>query len=307
MFAWWCMRDLTDVKYKRPIGWNTKGLLTYAGEKKDIYFLYRCFLRPEVPTVHITSQQYFIRRGVVDNGIKAYSSAAKLTLTLNGETVSSLENGQYSQSNGRRVENVFYWKVPLHTGKNIAVVSDGAGHADSSVIYFYGTNGLPELPVQNPLVADLQTSNPANHAYFMDMPVHAQWPIYYDLDSTADNTFAEIPDEVKGAKWIALRRVTKKGLCTSLSFKVTRPATVFVMTTKLDQSPSFPISAGFKGVGRPDLMWRNNSLTLESAQLFARDISAGEVVNIPEPDRDEIVLLREKGSETGSTAMNLNE
>lgn len=307
MFAWWCMRDLTDVKYKRPVGWNTKGLLTYAGEKKDIYFLYRCFLRPEVPTVHIASQQYFLRQGAVDNGIKAYSSTAKLTLTLNGETVSTLENGQYSQSNGRHVNNVFYWKTPLHTGKNIAVVSDGSGHTDSAVIYFYGTNGLPELPVANPLVADLQTSNPANRAYFMDMPVRAQWPIYYDLDSTADNTLAELPDEVKGAKWIALRRVTKKGLPTDVSFKLTRPATVFVMTAKLAQAPAFLTGASFNEVTKPDLMWRNNNLTLEPAQLFSREASAGEVVRIPEPDRDEIVLVKERGGETGLTAVNLNE
>ena len=59
MLTCWTMRDFTDAKYKKPVGWNTKGLLTYAGDKKDVYYLYRCFLRPTEPTVHITSQRYF--------------------------------------------------------------------------------------------------------------------------------------------------------------------------------------------------------------------------------------------------------
>jgi beta-galactosidase len=293
MFAWWTMRDFNDVKYKKPIGWNTKGLLTYAGDKKDVYYLYRCFLRPTEPTVHITSQRYFIRNGAVDNGIKAYSSAAKLTLVLNGEIISTLANGSYAQTNGRRVDNVFFWKTPLHTGKNVAEVSDGNGHTDSAVIYFYGANGLPELPVTNPLVTDLQTSNPNNHAYFMDMPAQAQWPVYYDLDSTADNSFDALPAEIAGAKWIALRRVTKPGQETDLSFKLTRPATVFIMATRTDNAPAFLTDAGFKEVSVPDLVWRDNKLMLVPAQLFSRAAAAGETVHLAPADRDAIILLKE--------------
>ena len=237
MFTWWILRDFTDGKYKsgkERCGWNTKGLLTYAGDKKDVYYLFRCFLRPNEPTVRLTSKQYFLRRGAVDNGIKAYSSAAKLTLTLNGKVVSSQENGNYTQNDGHHVDHVFFWKTPLNTGKNEVSVSDESGHTDSAVIYFYGENGLPQLPVKNPLVTDLRTSNPANPAYFMDMPVQAQWPIYYDLDSTADNSFDSLPGEIEGAKWIALRNVTKEGQATDLSFKLTRPATILVMTTRQD-------------------------------------------------------------------------
>jgi beta-galactosidase len=296
MFSWWTMRDMTDVKYKKPIGWNTKGLLTYAGDKKDIYYLYRCFLRPNEPTVHLASQRYFIRTGAVDNGIKAYSSAAKLTLALNGETISTLTNGSYTQTNGRHVDNVFFWKTPLHTGKNLATVSDGAGHSDSAVIYFYGTNGLPELPA-NPLATDLRTSNPNNRAYFMDMPVQAQWPIYYDLDSTADNSFDALPAEIAGAKWIALRRGTKSGQETDLSFKLTRPATVFVMATKRETVPAFLAEAGFKEISKTGLVWRDNNLMLVPAQLFSRRAQAGEVIHLAPPDRDEIVLVKEWASD----------
>jgi len=80
MFTWWTMREFHDSKYKRMI--NSKGLLTYGGDKKDSYYLMRCFLRPSEPTVHLTSQRYFIRTGAATNGIKAYSNAPKLTLTL---------------------------------------------------------------------------------------------------------------------------------------------------------------------------------------------------------------------------------
>ena len=293
MFCWWTLRDFTDTKYKKPVGWNTKGLLTYAGDRKDVYYLYRCFLRTNVPTVHITSQRYFIRTGAADNGIKAYSSAPRLTLTLNGETISTLANGSYTQTNGRRVDHVFFWPAPLHTGKNTATVDDGAGHADSAVIYFYGTNGLPELPVAHPLVTDLHTSNPANCAYFMDMPVQAEWPVYYDLDSTADNSFATLPPIIENARWIALRRLTKAGQATDLSFKLTRPATVYVVATRQASAPAFLTAAGFKDISAPDFVWRNNDLMLVSAQLFSRAAAAGETIHLAAPDRDAIVLLKE--------------
>jgi hypothetical protein len=293
MFAWWTLRDFTDRKYKQPIGWNTKGLLTYAGFKKDVYYLYHCFLRPDEPTVHITSQLYFLRRGAADNGIKAYSSAASLTLTLNGRKISTLANGKYAQGNGRRVDHVFFWPVPLHTGKNVATIDDGAGHSDSAVIYFYGPNGLPEIPVPNPLVTDLKTSNPANRACFMDMPVQAQWPIYYDLDSTADNSFAALPAAIEDAKWIALRRVTKPEQATDLSFQLTRPATIFVMATRTEAAPDFLAGAGFKEVALPELVWRDNNLMLVSAQLFSRYAAAGEVINLAKFDRNAIVMLKE--------------
>jgi hypothetical protein len=127
----------------------------------------------------------------------------------------------------------------------------------------------------------------------MDMPVQAQWPIYYDLDSTADNSFDTLPAAVEGAKWIALRRVTKAGQETDLSFKLTQPATIFVMATKRVDAPTFLTDAGFKEIASPDLVWRDNNLMLVSAQLFSRQYAAGEVVHLAQADRDEIVLVKE--------------
>ena len=131
------------------------------------------FLRPNEPTVHITSKRYFLRQGAVDNGIKVYSNAANVTLTLNGQKVSTLANGQYIIPNGpwvlhpdgkrnssavepapaadaprpyepEKVDNVFYWPVPLRTGKNVVTATDDRGHSDTATIYFYGKDGLPE-------------------------------------------------------------------------------------------------------------------------------------------------------------------
>ena len=127
----------------------------------------------------------------------------------------------------------------------------------------------------------------------MDMPVQTQWPIYYDLDSTADNSFDALPEQIQGAKWIAMRRVTRPGQESDLSFKLTRPATVFVMATKTDATPSFLADAGFKEVSTSPLVWRDNNLQLVSAQLFSRQAVAGEIIRLAQPDRDEIVLLKE--------------
>jgi beta-galactosidase len=293
MFLWWIMRDFNNPRYKGSVGWNTKGLMTYAGERKDVYYLYRCFLRPTEPTVRLTSQCYFLRQGSVTNGIKAYSNAKRLTLVVNGEKASTLENGQYKHGNGRRVDNVFYWPAALRTGRNVVQVSDEAGHADSAVLYFYGKGGAPEVLAGKPLVTGLKTSNPKNQAYYMDMPVRAQWPFYYDLDSTADNSFDALPEAVRGATWITTRRLTQKGQESSLEFTLTRAAKVYVMCAKSEKAPAFLAKAGLTEILSPNLVWRGKDVILVSAQLFMRSASAGETIRLEQADRDAVVLLKE--------------
>lgn len=289
MFTWWILRDFTDSKYKGSNGWNTKGLTTYAGDKKDVYYLYRCFLRPTTPTVHLTSKRYFLRRGSVTNGIKAYSTASQLTLTLNGQIVSTIQDGEYKNAD-RVVNHVFYWPVALREGRNTVSVSDGAGHSDSTIVYFQGSGGFPPLP-GNPLVTDLSSSNSANPAFYIEDSVHEQWPVYYDLDSTADNSFDQLPATLDETTWIATRRVTKAGQNTSLSFKVTRDATVFVMATQMAAAPAF--LSGFTKTGDTGLLWRDNNLNLIPTELYSRSAPAGTTVTIGLPDRDMVVLLKE--------------
>ncbi len=323
LFCWWTLREFSDHKYRKPVGINSKGLLTYAGDKKDAYYLYRCFLRPEEPTLWITSKRYFLRQGAVDNGIKVYSTAPKVALTLNGEKVSTLDNGQYvipdgpwahhqakkkTPTNGApdtgavtapepprppvKVDHAFYWPVALHTGKNVVTASDDQGHSDTATIYFYGDKGLPELPGARLPISDLTSSNAKNPAHYMDMPVQAQWPIYYDLDSTADNSWNTIPPDVEGAAWIALRRVTKPDQATDLSFTVTKPAKIYVMATKMDAPPAFASGGQFKEVSPSTCLWRDNALLLVPAQIFVHEAVAGEKISLPLGDRDAIVLIK---------------
>lgn len=295
MFTWWILRDFHDRKYKTS--WNSKGLTTYAGDKKDVYYLYRCFLRPNTPTVHLTSKRYFLRRGSATNGIKAYSTAAQLTLTLNGQTVSTLSDGQY-QNAGHTVNHVFYWPAALRTGKNTVTVSDGAGNSDSTVVYFQGSGGQAPLP-QDPLVTNLTSSNSANLAFYIEDAVHEQWPVYSDLDSTADNSFDELPAVLDGTSWIATQRVTKTGQNTSLTFTVARAATVYVMATRTATAPAF--LPGFTKTADTNLAWRNDSLILISADLYSRAVTAGTTVALGQPDRDMVVILKETGGNGVST------
>jgi len=307
MFLWWTLRDFSDVKYKKPVGINSKGLTTYAGDKKDVYYLYRSFLRPAEPTVHITSQRYFLRRGAVDNGIKVYSNAKSLTLTLNGQLVSTLANGLYTQPDGPylahngkdatlpapRVPNVFYWPVPLHTGKNTVVATDSLGHRDEATIYFYGPNGLPELAALNSPLKSLTSSNAANPAYLIDAPIHPQWPIYSDLDATADNSWNRLPAAIEGARWIALRRVTKTGQATTLSFTLAHSATVYVAETAAPDGPgpAWLTEAKFAAIGEP-FLWRDNAIQLVPARLYTRKAAAGETISLKLGDQDAIVLVK---------------
>src|SRR5439155_718845 len=118
LYTLWVFRDFGIDKYK---GRNTKGLLTYAGLRKDAYALYKAFLRPDVPVVHLTSKTCFLRRGRPDNGIKAYSNRPELTLTLNGE------------DRGRRLS-----KPPCRTDLSFKL-REGAGPAKIYVLFTEGT------------------------------------------------------------------------------------------------------------------------------------------------------------------------
>jgi beta-galactosidase len=338
MFCVWCLRDFSDSKYKGPVGINTKGLETYAGDKKDVYYLYRTFLRPDAPTVWIASKRYFLRRGAADNGIKVYSSARQVTLTLNGKTVSTLDNGQYVIPNGpylthvdgkkgkrgeppppprpprtyvpEKIDNVFYWPVALKPGKNTVTATDDKGNSDSATIYYYGDPTAP-VPADATLpITNLASSNVNNPAYFMDMPVHAQWPIYYDLDSTADNSWNTIPPELVNATWIALRRVSKPDPVvvaakpsrkpaapepdesTNLSFTMTRPGKVYIMATRKAGPPAFADGGAFKEVPIGNFVWRDNALMLVPAQLYVHQAATGEKISVSLGDRDAVVLIK---------------
>ncbi len=305
MLTWWLLREINDTKYKSAAshlnqGVNSKGLLTFGGDKKDTYYLYRCFLRPETPTVWITSKRHYLRRGSADNGVKAYSNAKELTLTLNGETLPVLRNGLYIQpdddkTKGKgKVDNVFHWKTPLRLGKNTIVVTDGQGNTDTATIYYSPENAPAATPEASAPLTNLASSNPANPAYHMDMPVRAQWPFYHDFDSNADNSLELIPKEAKGATWISLRRVTNPGAATDLSFTITKPTLVQVLCTKKPEAPAQITEAGFRKVDTQGLMWRGDDMILVPAELYSRPTKAGENLKLTLGERDALVLLKKE-------------
>ncbi len=284
LYLVWILRDFGIDKYK---GRNTKGLLTGGNLEKDAYSLYRSFLRPEEPLVHITSATRFWRRGRADDGIKAYSNRPALTLFLNGTAVGELPNGAFRHRNGRRVDNVFHWRVPLREGRNDVRVADAAGHQDTAVVY-YNAPGRPAPPpgAQDP-IEDLRSSNPRVPALFVGQPVRPQWPFYGEFDGTADNTFDRLPDEVEGASWISTPRLSKPGHGTRISFRARQDLDVFLITTPGRRAPGPPFVAS-EAAG----LWRDNDLRLVPWRLYRAPVRRGETMRIPSLDADQVVLVR---------------
>jgi beta-galactosidase len=293
LFLLWVMRDFAIDKYKGVV--NTKGLLTRGGFRKDAYYLYQSFLRPELPVVHITSKTYFLRRGRADNGIKAYSNREKLRLVLNGRDAGVRVNGAYRHSNGRIVPNVFIWKDALRPGRNDLRVTDGAGHEDTAVVYFQPSDSSWASSSGEP-IRDLRSANVSNRACFIDMPIRDEWPFYYEFDGSADNTFAEAPEDLRGAGWISTRRLSKSAMSTRLDFVIDPEgagADVFIVYTIDGRPPSGWIKAGFSTTPIRGA-WRDNDLQLVSFGVMRKDCGAGERIAIPAASLDYVVLVNRR-------------
>jgi beta-galactosidase len=291
LYMLWVFRDFGIDKYK---GRNTKGLLTYAGLRKDTYALYKAFLRPEVPVVHLTSKTYFLRRGRSDNGIKAYSNRPELTLMLNGEDRGRRRNGEFRHPDRRVVDNVFYWPVALREGRNEITVTDGAGHSDSAVVYFHGRGGRRDTSDSPALVEDLRSSNPASPAFFVDDDIKPEWPFYYEFDGSADNTFHSLPPALEGARWISTRRLSKPQCRTDLSFELrqgARPAKVYVLFTEGTPFAAALSAAGFRDANLAG-HWRDNDLRLVGFRAWVKEAKGGDKISVPGTTADYVVLVQ---------------
>ena len=287
LYMVWILRDFAIDKYKGVR--NTKGLLTYANFKKDAWYLYRAFLRPEAPLVHITSKTYFLRRGRRDNGVKAYSNLPALELKVNGVSHGLRRNGDHRHKNGRRVDNVFQWAVPLDPGRNEIVVTDGAGHQDRAVVYYDGA----DAPAPEDALARGLKGDPASRPVFIDQPAQAQWPFYAEFDGTADNTFDQLPAEVAGAGWIATRRQSKPEAKAPLSFAAGAAADVFVIGSEASALDQALRRAGFEATDRRG-RWRDDALALVPYRLFRRAVAGGDRVAIPAVTADYVVLIKKR-------------
>ena len=292
LFAWWAFRDfLLDG---RPHGVNDSGLVSYDGRRsKDSFFIFQSHLRPDLPVIHVASATYFVRKGNPRNGIKVYSNRPRLHLSIEGEDVGAHDDGEYRQPDGHAVDHVFFWDAPLHAGTNDVVVRDDDGHQASTAIYFAGLGGLPPSPSRAPLVRSLSSTSAGNPAYFFDHPIEEDAPIFHDLDGTADETWAEIPAALVGAKPIVTARPSAAGRAVGLSFTIdpsSGGADVFVVASA-GAVPVWATASGFVDTA-VDARWRDANMDLVPCRVLRRRAAAGESLAIPAADVDYAVLVK---------------
>jgi hypothetical protein len=289
--------------------------------------LFQAFFDPSKPVVRLCGRQHFLRGFAPDNGIKAYSNAEELQLTLNGVVREKITNGSYRIPDaemknkdgkitpvpGIAAANVFFWTTSLRPGRNVVEVSDGRGHSDRMIIY----QKPADASDPNALVQDLRSSNAENPAVFIDRPVEAQGSVYTEVDGSSDNTFDILPSEVGGAAWIATRRLSDPKLKTDLEFRINpsaKGATVFVFFSigayptvtlkkpdpaiagEADALRNSLAAAGFKASGT-EAVWRDHMLNRAYAEVWSRDCKPGEKLNLPGRTLDYVVMVRGAESE----------
>jgi beta-galactosidase len=285
-FSNWVFREFSDGRYKGMV--NSKGIETLAGFPKDVFYHYQSFLKSDA-VLHIVGAHYFLRSADPNGNapIKVYSNAASLTLTVNDVEIGSLGNEQYMHPNGTPIKNVFYWPDALELGKNVIAVSDGK-HSESATVY-YKADGSTLPADSNAKVQNLTSSNGA--AYFIDAPIHAQWPFYYDFDGNGDNTFDVLPSELEGASWITTRRQSDAALTTNLSFDLPSGGDVYVMVTDSGSDPAWITDADMSNTGTSG-KWRDNGLKLVDYRLYKKTLSAGANVSFTPSAVDYVVMVK---------------
>ena len=171
---------------------NTKGLLTYAGFKKDA--LVPLPLVPASagsPRAPSPSKTYFLRRGKADDGIKALLNAAALTFDpqRNGSGRAAQRRVPAPQRPRRR-QRLLLARAPAprpqrdprerrrrargHRGR--ALRAAGGGSA----------GGRPSR-------ARAALQQPPEPAWFIDQEARDQWPFYSEFDGSADDSFDVLP------------------------------------------------------------------------------------------------------------------
>ncbi|MDP8999130.1 MAG: hypothetical protein M3O46_03360 [Myxococcota bacterium] len=286
-FSGWQFRDISDVKYHGLL--NSKGLVTFGGFKKDIFYHFKA-LAQKSTVVHLVGRHYFLRgaNGAGQGAVKAYSNAATLTLTVNGTSVGAQANDLYKHPNGTPIKDVFYWPNALVMGKNVVSVTDGAGATDTMIVYYRGS-GMTVPPDTGAKVTNL-TATPGP-AYFIDTPITAQHPFYIDFDGTGDNTFDAIPAAATGASFIATRRQGDATKRTDLAFDLPNGGEVFVMFTKGAGAPAWVTGGGFVDTGATGV-WRDNGPKLVSYGLYKKTFAAGSHVTLATTAIDYVVLVK---------------
>jgi hypothetical protein len=290
LYSHWVLFDMGDSKYK---GLNTKGILTAGGYPKDPYWLWKAKARPTAPLVRICGKHWYIRSDSRD--VKIYSNRPSITLAVNGTGKGTKADGAYVHpSTGGVIEDVFYFDSVLVKGRNLVVATDGAGNADTAVVYFTGTAPAAPADTSEP-ISGLASANAANPAYFVNLPVQAQWPVYYQCDGNADNTFDAIPAELAGARWIATRRQSLAATGLSFQVKDRGPLDVYVLFTRQSAVPAWITAAGFAATGVSGT-WRDNAMNPVPYDLYRKTFPAGAAVSLAGSAIDFVVLMKPAGA-----------
>jgi len=285
----WLQFDICDTKYK---GMNSKGIETYAGFPKDCYYLWQAKAVPDVPLVYINGKHWYLRTSVRD--VKVYANRPAITLYVNGISMGTKTDGAYTHpSGGSVINNVFLFNTVLAKGRNIVIATDGAGNADTAILYYTGTG--PSAPADTSAwISNLSSSNPNDSAYFINMPVQAQWPVYYQCDGNADNTFDSIPAVLANARWIATKRQSDPASTTNLSFTINanvgKNANVYILFTQQTAVPSWITAAKFTNTNIGG-WWRDNNLNRIQYQLYTNTYAPGATVTLGSSAIDFVVLL----------------
>jgi beta-galactosidase len=289
VYSHWVLFDMGDTKYK---GLNTKGILTAAGFPKDPYYLWKAKARPSVPLIRICGKHWYVRTESRD--VKVYSNRPSLSLSVNGAGKGTKADADYAHpSTGGVIHDVFYFDSVLQKGKNTVIASDGSGHADTAVIYFTGNAPAAPTDTAEP-IASLASSNPANPAYFVDQPIQAQWPVYYQCDGNADNSFDTIPALLAGARWIATRRQSQASTGLSFTIRNRGGAEVYVMATKQASTPAWITSAGLTSTGVTG-RWRDNNMNPVTYEVYGKPFASGAAVSLAGSAIDFVVLVKTTG------------
>lgn len=303
MFFWWEMREHGEWQVYNRL--NAKGLLTFGGYKKDAYYLFKSLNKPNEPLIHICGKHWFIRD---INELKVYSNLDEVTIqvrhgdqdssgTIHAHFSQTVKNGEYLIDN-ISLRNVFLWRDLLKPGRNEITVTDKNGSKDNAVIYFQEGEG------DSGWITDLKAEN--GQAAFINIPVQEQMPFYSQFDGTANNTWDEIPEIIRGAAWISTRRQSHPDWVTDLSFKVTCNTDVFVVveaqprkslnTVSQFGPPRWLIDQGFTDTGIRG-QWRTSHFLLKYIVVMKKTIKSGDTIKLSpnaEPV-DWVCLLKSRG------------
>ncbi|MDO4562630.1 MAG: glycoside hydrolase family 2 TIM barrel-domain containing protein [Clostridia bacterium] len=298
MYTYWTFYEFGDTKYKSHI--NSKAMITYGGYKKDVYYLWRAYARKDIPVLQVVGKNWFVRENI-GNAIKVYSNSSAVTLTVNGVSKGTKDNGVYKHPNNFAINNVFYWDGVLTNGKNTIVATDADGNTDTAVIYFSNSSTGAAAAGDEPIEA-LDCTNSVNHPVYVDTPLVENQAVYYQSasDNTAktancDNTFSKIPSIIQNARLIGTKRMSDGQYNGGMTFKMKENAKVFVLATDSGVAHTWITDAGFEDTGVSE-MWRNNSLNHDTYKIYMRECNAGETISLAGELCDYVVLVDSYGN-----------